>query len=124
MREATLKIKSYAHGVNRNIAIVNNGNLQRRMLHIILVSFMALSLCYLLILSTMIFNIIERKGYQAQERTLSSEVSDLELNYLAMSKNVDLSLGHSLGFTEIKPTFATRKSLGSVGLATSGKNDL
>ena len=62
--------------------------------------------------------------FEAQERILSSEVSDLELNYLSMSNKVDLALGHSLGFTEIKATFATRKSLGSLGFATPTKNDL
>ena len=60
----------------------------------------------------MVSNIIARKGYEMDARSLSSEVGELELSYLAKSNNVDLALSYSLGFKEAKATFATRKTVG------------
>lgn len=57
-------------------------------------------------------NIIARKSFDMNSRALSSEVNDLELKYLAISNSVDLPFAHSLGFKEVKTTFAIRKTFG------------
>ncbi|MEK7071384.1 MAG: hypothetical protein AAB943_00415 [Patescibacteria group bacterium] len=114
MRQASLKLKMYA----QNVRIVDNNNLQRRVLTIILSTFGALALFYVLILGNMIFNIIERRTLEADTRVLLAEVGDLELSYLSLSSKIDPTLGRSLGFTETKiKQFATRKSLGSLKVA-------
>lgn len=117
MRQVALKIKNYAGSVD----IVNNNNLQRRILNIALSSLGALAVFYVLLLGNMVFNIVERKSLETNLRTLSSEVAELELTYLSISNTVDSNLGLSLGFKEQPATYATRKSLGSVKLT---KNEI
>jgi hypothetical protein len=119
MREASLKIKKYAANVN----IINN-NSESFVLRAILFAFGALALWYVLILGNIVFNIIERKTAEAAVRVLVSDVSDLELDYLALSNNVDLEMSHSLGFKEVKPKFAVRKSLGSLGSLSMARNEI
>jgi hypothetical protein len=117
MQQASLKLKSYAHNVN----IIDNDNLQKRILKIMLWSFGALGIFYILFLGNMVFNIIERKALEVKANQLSNDVSDLELNYLSASNKVDLNLAYSLGFKEVKTQFATRKYLGSISIA---KNEI
>lgn len=117
MKQASLKLKSYANNVN----IIDNGNLQSRLLKLMLWTLGGLALCYVLLLGNMVFNIVERKSLDNYARTLSNEVGNLELNYLSESQKVDLNLAYSLGFKEVKMKFATRKALGSISIA---KNEI
>jgi hypothetical protein len=117
MKQASLKLKSYANNVN----IIDNGNLQKRILSIMLWTLSILALFYVFLLGNMVFNIIERKALEAHALTLSNDVGSLELEYLSVSQKVDLNLAYSLGFKEIKTTFATRKALGSISIA---KNEI
>ena len=117
MKQASLKLKSYANNVN----IIDNGNLQKRILSIMLSVLGVLALFYFFLLANMIFNIIERKSLEGRALALSNEVGNLELEYLSVSQKVDLNLAYSLGFKETKTTFATRKALGSIDIA---KNEI
>ncbi len=119
MRQASLKIKTYAGNLNGAVSIVNNNNLQKRILSLMLGTLGALSLLYVLFLGSMILNIVERNSLEANARELSNEVSALELKYLSMSNKIDPALGLSLGFKEQDVKFATRKSLGSVKVANN-----
>ncbi|OGI89377.1 hypothetical protein A2911_01110 [Candidatus Nomurabacteria bacterium RIFCSPLOWO2_01_FULL_40_15] len=127
MKQASLKLKSYAGSVN----IVNNDNLERRILHIMLVSLGALALLYALVLGNTVWNIVERRTLETDARTLTNEVGDLELSYLSMSNKIDASLGYSMGFREKDAKFAVRKPLGlvdttseSLGNVKSVKNEI
>lgn len=115
MTTQILKLKTYSG----SMSIVNNNDLQRRILNFMLLFLGALALCYVLILGNMIFNIVERKALEADARILSNEVGDLELTYLSVSDKVDLTLAQSMGFKEIKAGFANRTSLGSLKIATN-----
>lgn len=117
MKQASLKLKSYASNVN----IVDNGNLQKRILNIMLWTLGTLALLYVFLLGNMVFNIIGRRTLETRALTLSNDVGSLELEYLSLSQKVDLDLAHSLGFKETKATFATRKALGSINIA---KNEI
>lgn len=117
MKTIAVKMKSYAESVN----IVNNNNIKERMLYTLFLSFGFLAFIYVLFLGNIVFNIVERKTLESDARTLSNEVGDLELTYLSMSNKIDLTFSHSLGFTETKAKFATRKSLGSLKIA---KNEI
>src|SRR5689334_21220011 len=110
MTQLALKLKSYGG----RVSIVDNGNLRKRILYILISSGGALALLYVLMLGTMVFNIVERRSLEADARTLSNEVNELELTYLSATNKVDLALSASLGFKETRATFATRKSLGSI----------
>ena len=117
MKQVSLKLKSYANNVN----IIDNGNLHRKILNSMFYTLGFLALCYVLFLGNMIFNIVERKALETKALTLSNEVGNLELEYLAMSQKVDLNLAYSLGFKETKTKFASRKTLGSISIA---KNEI
>lgn len=110
MKTAAIKVKTYVNNVN-----VMNDDFNKRMFKNMLFTLGALALVYVFVVGSTIFNIVERKSLENQARTLSSEVSDLELTYLAMASKIDLEYSHSLGFKEAKAKFATRKSLGSLG---------
>ncbi len=115
MKTAALKMKNYT----MNVDIVNNNNLNERLLHFLLVAFGILALCYVVILGSVVINVVERKTIEAEARNLANEVGDLELQYLALSGKVDLNLARSLGFSEVRKEFATRKSLGSLNIANN-----
>ncbi len=121
MKQASLKLKSYANHVNTNVHIIDNGNLQQRIFKIMLWMLGILAVFYVLFLGNMVFNIIERKSMENYAHTLSNEVGGLELEYLSESQKIDLNLADSLGFKEIKTKFATRKTLGSISIA---KNEI
>ncbi len=114
MRQASLKLKMYMGNVN----IVNN-NIERKALHMILLSFGILAFFYVIFLGNMVFNIVERRALEHQAMVLSNEVGDLELNYLSLSKDINLNLSHSMGFKETVANFATRKSLGSLKISNN-----
>ncbi|OGI65626.1 hypothetical protein A3H53_00145 [Candidatus Nomurabacteria bacterium RIFCSPLOWO2_02_FULL_40_10] len=111
----------------RSVSVVNN-NIEKLAFNIIIGSFGALALLYVLFLGNMVMNIVERRSFEADARVLSSEVGDLEFAYLSMSNNVDLALSYSLGFKEIKANFATRKALSFLPTVSSSvkivQNDL
>ena len=98
MKQASLKLKSYAG----NVSIIDNGNLQKRILNFMLWTLGVLILGYVLLLGNMVFNIVERKALEGRALTLSNEVGNLELEYLSVSQKVDLNLAYSLGFKETK----------------------
>ena len=114
MRQISLKINRYISGIS-----IINSSAEKITLNIILGSLGLLSLLYVLFLGNMVANIVERKSLEADIRVLSGEVGQLELTYLSMSNEIDLTLSMSMGFEEAKPTFATRKSL---GMETSGSS--
>ncbi len=119
MKAISSKLNMYV----RSAGVINN-DIEKTALNLILGSFGALALLYVFFLGNMVMNIVERKGLEAEARLLSSEVRNLELTYLSMSNQVDLSLSYSLGFKDIKANFAARKSLGSATLPKIVQNDL
>ena len=122
MKQATLKLKIYASYVN----IVDNNNLQKRVLYFMLCSLGTLALFYVFLLGNMVFNIIERRGLETNAHTLSNEVGNLELVYLSLSNKVDLNLATVMGFKETPVKYAIRKSIGfsSLDSVKIAKNDL
>ncbi|OGJ04178.1 hypothetical protein A3G06_00495 [Candidatus Nomurabacteria bacterium RIFCSPLOWO2_12_FULL_46_14] len=112
MKALAIKIKNYGESVS----IVNNNNMARRLLHLLLSSLFALGIFYILILSSMVYNIVERKTLEAQAQTIGNEVRELELNYLSLAGGIDFKLSQTLGFKEIQARYAARQALGSVRL--------
>lgn len=118
MKTLATKLNTYKNGVN----IVNNNNLEKRILNMLLLMLALLAFSYVIFLGNTVFNIVERQSLVKESRILSNEVGSLELEYLSISNKVDLSMATSLGFKEsVEKQYAVRKSLGSIKLA---KNDL
>ena len=110
MRAIAIKMKSYA-GSMKGI----ESGMEGPILHFLIFSIGALGLLYVFLLGSMVFNIISRKSYENEAKVLVTQVGEMELEYFSMSEKVDLSLSHSLGFKEIKPTYVSRKATSSVG---------
>lgn len=108
MKAVALKMKSYS----KSVSIVNNGNIYARLFQMLLVLTGGLALLYVALLGIMVYNIVERKSYETEARAISAEVHDLELEYLSKTANIDMELSRSLGFTETKVEYATRKAIG------------
>ena len=107
MKQTSLKIKNYTANVN-----VIDYDVKKRLLHFLLIVLGVLALFYVLILTNMVWSVVERRALTNEVQLLSSEVGDLELKYLSLSNSIDTTLSSSMGFKEIiKPNFATRKSL-------------
>ena len=113
----SLKLKIYAGSVN-----VLNNNTEKILFRIIIMSFFALALFYVLFLGNMMMNIMERRSLESDLRVLGSEVRDLELTYLSISNDIDLAFSYSLGFKETKANFTTRKVLGYVPIRDLSSN--
>ena len=115
MKTIAIKMKSYTGGVS----IINNNNLEKRILNMMLWVLGILAFCYILFLGNMVFNIIERKTLEADARNLQNEVGDLQSQYFSVSNKVNLSLAASMGFKETKEKqYAIRESLGSLKIAS------
>ena len=119
MNQISAKVNNYTN----KTGIMTN-NIERITLRFIFGALGVLGLVYLLVLGTTVSNIIARKVLESNARALSNEVNNLEINYLAMSNNINLNLSHSLGFKEIKANFATRKSFGLLSSVKISKNDI
>lgn len=114
MKTIGIKMRTYASGAQ----IVNNNDIERRVLHSIAVAFALLALLYVVFLGNIIFNIIERRTIEADARNVGNEVMELEEKYLAMSSKLDINTAYAMGFSEAKATFATRQSTTSLGMNT------
>lgn len=119
MKQASIKIKTYAGSISSKVNIVDNGNLQKKIFNIMILSLGILACFYLILLTTMVVNIVARKSLESRARNLASEVSAMELSYLTMSNKIDHNLGLSLGFKEEQIKYATRKSFGSVKISSN-----
>ena len=122
MRQASLQLKmriKAAKGISTPNIIGND--IERVLFKIIVWSFVAVALWYVLLLGNMVSDIVERRALEASARSLSNEVGELELTYLSISNSIDLAFSHSMGFKETKAQFTTRKSLGSTKLV---KNEI
>src|SRR3989344_161936 len=101
MKQASLKL--YRNLQNASV-LNNNLNIPKVVLRALLTTLALLGLAYALLLGLMVFNIVERKNLEQ------------EMEYLALAGSLDLELSRSLGFQERPANFATRKSLGRLGL--------
>ncbi|MES2023302.1 MAG: hypothetical protein V4439_01335 [Patescibacteria group bacterium] len=118
MTTATLKFKRY--GGNHGMSIVNNNHsMQAVLLNIMLWSAGALVLFYFFLLGNTVFNIVARKSIETNSRVLSSDVGQMELQYIALSNKVNLTLAQSMGFQETKIKYATAKNVGSLKISNN-----
>lgn len=85
-----------------NTRIINNDNLMERFFRALCVTLGLLFLSYLYFLGSITFGIVERRALETQAKDLASEVSNLELQYLALSNKIDMRLAGTLGFAETK----------------------
>lgn len=121
MKALDLKTKKEIISKAKYSTKVLDNNLQKKIAFSMFWIFGFLVLAYILFLGNTIFNIVERKTLQASSLELTNEVGNLELEYLSISNNIDLSLADQMGFRETQDKhFAVRRALGSLNI----KNEL
>lgn len=119
MRAATLKIY---RGIQSVDIMNNNVDLPRVALRLLLSTIGILALTYALLLLFMVWNIVERKNLEKEAQALSTEVGELELEYLAISGGLDMEISRAMGFKEVRANFAERRS--SLGSASQARNEI
>ena len=93
------------------IEIVQNTNTQRILFRVLVSSIIVLSVVYVYLIGSITFNVIARKSLENTARSLSSQISQLELNYLSDANKIDKNYATSLGYVDVNHNiFATRES--------------
>ncbi len=112
MRVASLKIKNYAE----NMVFIDSGNLRKKTLYLLLSVLSALAVVYVISLSNVIWNVLERKALEKRAVALESEVTKLQSEYLSAAQKINLSLARDMGFRETPSRFVSRKTLFSASV--------
>lgn len=95
--------------LKQHTAIINQSDLGKRLFYGVSAMLGLLFLSYVYFLGTITFDIVERKALESEAKNLASDVSALELQYLALSNNIDMQFAGTLGFAEAKVQhFASR----------------
>ncbi len=112
-------MQKYAIQLNNRTVTIVEGNVHKTAFLLVSAALLASFAMYLFFVGTTIFNIVERKNTDNDNRSLSSRVSELELSYLSESNKIDLNLAYSLGFKDATgATFAYNGAKnGSLSLA-------
>jgi hypothetical protein len=98
---------SKAKAITANI--VENSYTRRVILRILVGSLILLSVVYVYIIGSITFNVLARKNLEVTARSLSSNISNLELTYLGNANKINKDFAISKGFVEANNNiFATR----------------
>jgi hypothetical protein len=109
--------------IKLNTAVVDNNDLGKKMFLAASGALMITLSLYVFFVGKTIVNIIHRKAAESEVRSLSAQVSNLEIQYISLAKNIDLDMAKTLGFSESKDTyFAARRS--TVGALATTANEL
>ncbi|MCC7436324.1 hypothetical protein IT402_00390 [Candidatus Nomurabacteria bacterium] len=70
-----------------------------------------LFVCYLYVVGSITFSVVERKGLEEQNRNLLSDIGMEELKYLAQEKKLTKEVAHNAGLIDAKNlVFTTKQS--------------
>jgi len=90
-----------------------NNNFEKEMFWGLLTMLVIASFLYAYFVNSTILNIVERKDINKEMVFLSSDVSEMEMEYFALSNKIDLPYIYSLGFKDASSytSYASRKAL-------------
>lgn len=75
-----------------------------------------LSLLYMYFIGSITFNILARKSLEVSLKDIGNNVSQIELEYIALSNSINSQMGKDIGFIEAKGTIFAQKGDGRVAL--------
>jgi hypothetical protein len=91
--------------------ITENSYIQKILLRILVGSLIVLSIVYIYLIGSITFNVLARKTLETTSRSLSSNISKLELTYLDSANKINKDLALSMGYVEVNNNiFASRGS--------------
>lgn len=109
MKETSIKLYK---GITSVSLTANNLDANKAILRAMLSTLVLLAASYIFIIGFTVWNIVERRNLEKEMQVLTTEVGELELEYLALTESIDQELSQAMGFKEVQASFATRRSLG------------
>ena len=79
-----------------NIFSKTENNLEKKLFSFSLILFLILGIMYLYFVGDTTFNIIKRKEINNNTQSISSEIRELELEYLTLNQKINLNLAYPL----------------------------
>jgi len=92
------------------IATLQRANIQQRVLWGISFAILVAFILYMYFVMTMAVFASTQKDISREVGTIQSEISELESEYITLTKDIDLSFAHELGYGEPKEVLFARKT--------------
>jgi hypothetical protein len=102
--------------------LLNFAEQDRKIFWVFVVFFIISLALYIYFLGVSVVAVIERKGAEHHSAALTASIMTLESRYVALSKQIDLTLAHEHGFVDVvNPVYITANQGKSFSLRTSGE---
>lgn len=105
---------SKAKAITNNI--VENSYTRIILFRFLLVGLIIVSLFYVYLISSITFNVLARKSLESTVRTLTTNISQLELVYLSKTNQIDKDYALSQGFVDVKYNLFAARSINHVAI--------
>jgi len=92
------------------IATLQRANIEQRLLWGISFAIIVAFVLYMYFVMTMAVFASTQKDISREVGAIQSEISELESQYLSLTKNIDLSFANELGYSEPKEVLFARKT--------------
>lgn len=85
-------------------------NTRKTIFRILLSCLILLSILYVYFIGSITFNILARRSLETSRKEIGNNVSQTELEYLALANSINAQFGKDIGFVDAKDTiFAQRE---------------
>ncbi|MFA5838923.1 MAG: hypothetical protein WC849_03225 [Candidatus Paceibacterota bacterium] len=91
---------SMNHVLNKQIA--KTSKTEKRIFYILTFFLVIVSVSYIYFMGSTIQNTAQRTNIESEIKTISSQISGLELEYLSAKNNLTLDYAYSIGFKDVK----------------------
>lgn len=105
---------SKAKAITNNI--VENSYTRIILFRFLLAGLIIVSLFYVYLISSITFNVLARKSLESTVRTLTTNISQLELVYLSKTNQIDKDYALSQGFVDVKYNLFAARSINHVAI--------
>lgn len=96
--------------------IVTNSNIQKTIFKILVGSIFCLSLVYVYIIGSITFNVVARKSLENTSKIIGSNISQLELTYLANINDINKTKATTLGYVDTNSSIFAVRNINRVAM--------
>lgn len=93
---------------------------EKRIFYTAVVLFIFVSMFYAYFVNQTIRNVAKRENIENEIKMITSNISDLELQYLSRKNNLTLDYAYSIGFKEVNKINYISKATGTNGITLHG----